>query len=444
MSLSIGKKTLIWLLLLSALLPYHLKQAAKIDPLVTEGTTINISYGIIGLCLVLILGNALRSRQTRELIAEAVRNNRFVLFYCFWLVLGQLIGLLAGSRIRINDFVLASAYSIAAFTGFYAIPAMLRAKGIPFLFRSILIISLPVALLGLYASITEAQSVFGITLRSKGLIPWLGLYETAGPFYELNTFGFVVAMGFWSALYFARSANLRGASGIAATYYVYALLLLVAVIVSWSRAMYLAIGIGLLFIALFRNRTTLQNLGFLVLLTIVAYVGVSLSTTEVGSSLLQVQVGLGRRDILWLAALRAMLVEPLFGYGFQQGANYLAMFEFIDLSWKGSLMGAHNAFLDLGVKGGVLLPLFYIGAIIVSLKHVLKKSKSIPSNLSTIQELRKTVLVLTLTAIIGTTFISYSLGGLGFASITLTVVFGICSLWPQYSAEMNLNQKAAI
>jgi len=436
MPLTLNRKILVWLLLIASLVPYNLKQSVIGDPGASEGAAIKISYIVVEAILLIVLFNAIRSMRNRRLIKQAIRGNRFVIYYCIWLVVGQLIGVLSGAGMGISDLTYASAYALSAFAGFYAIPALMRQRDILFLFRAILVIGTAVAFLGAFASVTQASSLFGIPLRPKTYIPWLGLYESAGPFHELNIFGFTVAMSIWVASYFARRAYQTGRYFSLVRNILIITLCAFALLVSWSRAMYLAMGVGILIALSPTKKRVLAYSGIVALLAAMIYTVYMLFQTEFGVSFMQLSGGLGGRQIFWPAAIKAIIHQPLFGYGFAVGANRDVVFSFGGYLWADFAMGPANSFLDLSVRGGLLLGVLYIATLYRSWRRLSNKScLLLAKNDLDIILLRRTLLGIIVTAFIGANFIIYSLGGIGYASLVFTIIFGICNMWPEYWKE---------
>jgi len=401
------------LLFIVSLIPIHLENFQynfNINILLISSYT--VTFGILLFFLVLII---FKERGSSLISLFVV--NKLLLLYCIWLVIGQTIGVLVVNHIHINSLLLAIAYSFTSFVVFTIIPYILHKYNYTqYFFKVILTIGFTIAALGLYSSITGATELLGLQLRVKNTISTSDYFETASIVGKMNIFGFIVTISFWISLYFYKFGAKKR------IYMIIALICFAGIIVSWSRSMYIALILG---IYLFFIPRKLKASTFLITSLIIILITVIIGNLLINYPwLMQIELGMSGRMYLWPSALRAMLDSPISGYGFEPDANRIAIFNYGGHIWKNALRGAHNGYIDIGLKGGAILTVLYIIIMIRTIKQYITHVFFTGKDIATV----RFMLTLLLTATIATTFISYSIGGISYGSLCLTLFFGIANI----------------
>jgi O-antigen ligase len=358
-----------------------------------------------------------------------LQSNQYALWYSIWIVVGQMTGVAMG-QIGVGSLALAAAYTVTAFIGFYVIPAFLSSPDrVDKVLRTVLYIGVVVSLSGLFANLTGARGLAGIPLRTEGSVPLLPLPASSGFLHEFNIYGLTAGLGFWGACYFL--VQKKELSHIVA-----AGICMLAVFFSGSRAIYLAIGLGLaILIKPFKTRLSsriafgLATVGGVALGLFVAF------GTEWGAQLLGTDAGLNRalagRAILWPAAVLAIINRPLFGYGFESSTGQEAILDHGAAILYDNPVPAHNAFLDISLRGGVLLALLYLAAIWRSIQRV----RSVNGRTYEQKMRSRILIIILLTVFIASIFMPHSLGGVGYVALVLTTFAGMSNLWPELQKQ---------
>jgi len=420
------------ILVVVSILPYHFQQYKKFVGGSGSPSLVNFSYILTAMILLLSMFLVLRSYRKKRWLIDSFKS-KYVYLYSIWIVFGQLFGIFIGSiNGNIRTVFIAIAYSLTAFFSFYFVPALItRVNSIKYYLKLVMVVGTISGLFGIYASLLGKSNLLGISLRTKNLMPGIGIHETAGIFHEMNIFGLVSIVGFWSSIYFILSSDHKHKL----LYYLNSVICLLAVILSWSRAMYTAILLGLVILIIFKKVYNLDvSFKYLYLILIIILL-ISIAQATIITHIMQLNVGIGGRTSLWSAAFNAIINKPLFGYGFTEEMQQEIVYSFggrgVD---KNAYMGAHNGFLSLGIRGGILLTILYILLIANCVKILIFDNHTYIRDEYTL--LRAIILILIVTFTIATTFISYSIGGIGYGALILTVTFGIANNWSKYKIEM--------
>ncbi|MCS4193423.1 O-antigen ligase [Salinibacter ruber] len=349
------------------------------------------------------------------------------MLYSLWIVLGQTMAM-ANGRIGAGGVAFAAAYAVTAFVGFYVIPAFLSQEGrLNQVLKALLYIGTIVSLSGLFVNLTGAKSFMGITLLLDKEVPLFHLPGSTGFLHEFNIYGLTAGLGFWGACYFL--VQKRKLSHIVA-----AGICLVAVFFAGSRAIYLAVAVGIVVLFKpFRTRWTTRLLfGTAVLGGVVLGLYIAFGT-EWGGKLLGTDAGLTRlsagRTVLWPSAVFAIFDQPLYGYGFAGSASKAAVLNHGASILYNEPVPAHNAFLDISLRGGALLAIFYVAAVWRSMRRLAKVTAAAATYGEKMRS--RIVSIILVTVFLSAMFMPHSLGGIGYVSLVLTTFAGIANLWPE-------------
>lgn|GEM_PF-3006535 len=396
---------LVSLTLLAALLPYLVKQY---DYYETTGLAALAYSGVIAVAF-LAGALVLQDRPVLRRATAILTRSPHFLVYLVLLGLSQYLGgVLYGGASVAGSFRFLG-YLLMALLGYIVFPAAIAGNNHPF-WKTLAWIGVISAFLGLWVVVTGRTSFLGLTLQQDDLMSALGLYSTRGPFHEPNIYGFVVTLGMVGLLYRLQDSGRR---------LVPVLLFLMcaaAVLFSWSRGIYLALAVGLLTWLLTGSAPSRKVLFAAAAATVGLIVVLSLENIPVLSGLLQIEIGLSGREVLWPAAMRAIAERPLLGYGLGNLIGPVAAHGGI---FNGVAMGAHNSYLDMGVQAGAPLGLAYLLVVGVSWFRLWR---------SGLQGTERRALSAALAAgFVATLFLSYGLGGASYGALVFTMILGLAN-----------------
>jgi len=388
----------------------------------------SINYTITFAFLLMLLVICLNKRDVNEYLPKAMSSNIFILLYIFWLVLGQLLGLICDVGIRLNSLLIACAYAISGFTCYYLIPLyLIKRNEVEYFMKLVAFLGVIIALFGVYGSFTGKEEIFGIFIRVKGILPFINAREVGSILGKINMYAFSVMVGLWCLIYFYRCTDIPNSFRNRKLLPLLIVFMVIAVFISWSRAIYLAFILGAVFLLIRRRSAIFIFFAIIscILITVTLYD--LIITNFYLNSIFQISLGGSGRSYLWKSGIEAITKHPFFGVGFSDSMLEKTVYKFGGYLWWDKPMGAHNGFIDLGVQGGVLLAVLYVLGIVKSVYNNYSfKSVSTQTHLS--YEYAGLIFVIFITAVIATTFLSYSIGGISYGSMILTIFLGIYNL----------------
>jgi O-antigen ligase len=267
---------------------------------------------------------------------------------------------------------------------------------------------------------------------SEWLIPGIGLPQTSSVFEDSNYFGVVALVGFLASLYVFRARQRRRISYLGAS--LLTALNALGVFLSYSRSAYVALSVGVLIWFLVDARSDRKIL--ILLAAGLAVIGARALLREQSSlrAFAQIDKGLSGREYLFRAALQAVAERPILGWGvgnvheaiqrslrWPQGGDDFAAHLFrqgIAQQW----VSAHNGFLDYFIMTGIPVGLTYSWFILLSAARLWFSSRR---NLE-----RRFLLSATAAMLVGSQFITHTVGGISFGSFLFTLLLGMANWWP--------------
>ncbi len=400
------------LAILVSLLPLYARQ---FDHYGNAGLA-NRAY-VIALVVVLVAAGALAAqRPVLALFCDNLARSPLAWLYCVCLALTQLAVSIGSHDLMMGDAFRVGGYVAVTVIGFVLFPCALHRRGMDAWWNLLFLIGSVVAGLGLYTVVTGSTSFLGIRLALSS--PFLGIHAVSGPFHEANIFGFTCLLGFTAGLYRLGACRTIGARCLT--------LLLMSLCVagvfwSWSRAMYVALPLAMAVWVLVGVGPLARKLLMVGGAFLAVGLWLAIQASPFASSVLQLEIGLSGRDILWPAAIAAIADRPLTGHG-MNGDLLINVVNRYGGWMLGAPMPAHNGFLDLGVQAGLSVPLVYILVIGVAFWRLLRS----PAPMGVKRALAASLTV----AVVAATFLSYSLGGASYTSLALTILLGIANAAP--------------
>jgi len=287
--------------------------------------------------------------------------------------------------------------------------------------------------IGVIISICGGLTFGGLEWTARWLIPAIGIFQTASIFKDSNYFGVVAFLGFIASLYLLTSTRRHVFSRLWAT--VLITLNTLGILLGYSRATYLALGITLLAWFLIAARSSKKILVLLFSSFLVIGGVLLIQDKPALRSFVQIDKGLSGRELLFRAAISAILERPLFGWGIgnvdvviQQHVSHWtsARNSFVEYLIQQGVAecwtSAHNGLLDFFIMAGIPAGLIYTWFILVSLKRLY------------CTRIHNTERRFLLSAILGmlviAQFTTHTIGGISFGSFMLTVLLGIANCWP--------------
>lgn len=366
----------------------------------------------------------LASRSVRSLFWINMKRSPHIILYCLTLMGSQFVAVVVYSE-EPTAILTAAGYVFVTLTVYLLFPIVINQITANRWWGAVFRIGLVSALMGLLNAFTGVDDLGIIRLSPGGYFFINGLYSTSGPFHEPNIFGFFLIISTIGGLYFYSLRQRRKLALFAITVYSLALFF------TWSRGMYVAwlITMGLWF---FWNTNRKEWFPLLVsLLMLLAIVGAMLpEITAFIESLFTLSLGLTGRDVLWGAAVRAIIERPISGYGF--GNLVDPVFSHGGDAWFWRPTGSHNGFLDVGVQAGIGSMVLYILTILVSLTRL---------NHARMERVdKRALLVGIISSILAVTFLSYLLGGASLGSLLIAILLGRGNFAP-YAAKIKTREQ---
>ncbi|WP_181248208.1 O-antigen ligase family protein [Halanaerobium saccharolyticum] len=259
-------------------------------------------------------------------------------------------------------------------------------------------------------NITTFFSLIAIFIAIKGdfLGYTLRYQRSASIFFDPNYFGTIASIGF------ILSINHRG------KYKIYALINLLALYFSGSRAAMIALFFVMLTFFLYNQKINFKVILKLLLLVLSI---VFLILFLWNKDFFRIYQGLNSRDKLWIASFKMISNEPIWGYGYGTLTKLLNSYGF---QWA----SFHNSYLDYITMYGI--PTWIIYMLIIFKATLLGIKNKIP------KEITESIIFLLIVA----NSISINLGGLGALSLLLTLFLGLSNISSYRDAyELNIKKQ---
>jgi len=228
----------------------------------------------------------------------------------------------------------------------------------------------------------------------------------ASIFFDPNYFGAIASIGF------ILSINRKG------KYKIYALLNMLALYYSGSRAAMIALIFVMLFFFFYNKKVSFKTFIKFALLGVATYLVIGFLSD---ANFFRVYQGLNSRDYLWGLSFELILTEPIWGYGYGSVGDLIRSMGALNAS-------SHNSYLDYIIMYGI--PAFAINLFIILKATFLGIKNKLP------QEITKSIFFL----LIVSNSISINLGGLGVLSLFFTLFLGLSSR-ASYGSVYDLNSK---
>ncbi|MCM3711637.1 O-antigen ligase family protein [Sporosarcina luteola] len=330
--------------------------------------------------LILFLG--ITENKTALYFYETVKKNMLVYLLSISMLLSTLVSSLKLGLVTYNS-ILSVTLTIMTFYIFFLFIPILLGKDIDKKIKRL-------------CFIITIFSVIGIIIGVNG--SFLGYTPTHFPrvssvFFDPNYFGTLCALGF------ILNINMKG------KYKVFALLNIISLYFSGSRAAMISLFIVILIFFFYKKKLKIKTIVSFVSLCLVGYVSLYM-LFEAGY--FRLYNGLSSRDYLWELSFKLIKDQPIWGYG------HGAVDEVLQ-NLGASIGSSHNAYLDFIIVYG--LPTFLLYCMVIMKALYLGAKNNIP------QYVLQSTLLLLITA----NSISINLGGLGLTSLLFTLFLGICN-----------------
>lgn len=228
----------------------------------------------------------------------------------------------------------------------------------------------------------------------------------ASIFFDPNYFGTIASIGF------ILSINRKG------KYKIYALLNLIALYYSGSRAAMIALIFVVVIFFFYNKKISSKTILKFLLLGIITYIAIGFLADI---NFFRVYQGLSSRDYLWRLSFELILNEPIWGYGYGSVGDLIR-------SMGAENASSHNSYLDYIMTYGI--PVFIVYMLIILKAAFSGVKNKLP------QEITKSIIFLLIVA----NSISINLGGLGALSLLLTLFLGSSNM-ASYGIMCELNSK---
>ena len=398
------QRTAIYLLLFGSLLP----------TIYASGPYRGISYlaggGSVAISAALFIS---LSRNSIAVISTATRNNKLLVFFFFVFVLGSFASSFVSPHMSLPDVFWPVSYFGVGISTSIVISSIITYKNAHYIyFESLCLTGVLLSIVGIVIFITGETSFIGMNIRQVRFSSLYKGYVNSSIIRNANDFGSTLLVCFGSAIMVAK---------VGGKYYKYlgytsALLIAVGVVTSGSRG---ALGGLVLIVAVY---LTAISVGFWSYIWTITGVGTLYLLTDIfatESVLSARSLGVSKRAIIWPEAVRIALDNPLgLGYSF---SSYLHEIFAHNI---GLFISTHNTFLDMLVKGGILLIVSYATVLAVTFYRLYsEKEMVLTANLL-------------MSMLVGLLFVQlfsvYTPGGLTFPSLNLCLILGLSNMLSLY------------
>lgn len=347
---------------------------------------------------------------------ETIRANRWLLLYLLGLVAVQAVF----HRLGAGLYMRLLGYAATALLAYLLVPAVMLPRR-HLVIAWIRIVAVASAVLSIFGLLSQfgLETIAGIPFATKtaGAYSLFGIHATGGVLETPIRLGTQAVLGVGAALYLLHRR--RSAVNLA-------LLVTngVGVLISFSRAAWLAAVVGLLYVFLTRDRWEGR---ISVYLTATLAVGLLLfSVYELATrwsllgQLLRLDYGLSHRELTWPFAMAMILLRPLVGYGFLSaervkmtyGADVLPELA-LDASFE-------NNFIDMAVQSGLLVAALYGLVFLIPIYRALTSRLELG--------FRRLLIFTSIAVTVSVMFTNYNIGGLRSTSLAATVFLGLANL----------------
>lgn len=257
----------------------------------------------------------------------------------------------------------------------------------------------------------------------EGVLSPLGLPVVMSIFSHNLSFGIFCLQGTIGSLFFINSPKIKSR-----LFGIFALgVSLTGILLSWSRSALIGFLIAICAWTFFMMKSRwlfILAVCLPIIFIIFAYIPKLSTLPRLLSLVLDIQRGGGGREYVYPAALSAIMKNPWIGYGpdgvyqaiVNEGGEKVAYY----LGLIGT--GAHNTFLDISLGYGLLSASFFILTLAAVFIRVFRANLTLSN---------KSILIAAILSMISQTFaVSYSIGGVRYMSLVLTIIFGLANASP--------------
>ena len=378
------------------------------------------AYFLIMIIMIISIVAIIRNRKYQNLFLRNLTNSPLVLCYVSWLLISQSLVVWIYGDLGYGDIFRALGYMLAALVAYTLYPAVIGKDGIRGWWTTLLFIGTISSVFGIYAGIFGETELMGLKVGRQSMYMGIfNMYFTSGPFHESNMFGLVTCLGLIAGLFHAVKARqainrfiVLLPTGICG----------VGLFFSGSRQIYLGLFFSF-WVWLLTGASSLKKI-FFALLIIIAIIGAwyIVWNNEIVDALINPGQGMSGRDILWPAAISAMVDRPFTGYGVNSDIAMEAVYVHGGYNEDIVPVPVHNGPLDLGVMAGFPAAILYVLLFVISFIRLLASSMEFTT--------KRFFIAAMIIYIPANLFQAYTIGGISYGSLVFTIFLGICNIAP--------------
>jgi len=333
--------------------------------------------------------------------------NPHILIYFYLILISQIFSLYT-NKIELTDFIWGIGYIIIGFIGFFIFPIAIMNKN---LFNKLIYFLVTVAgissIIAIYIALTGINNFFGLPINKFFLGPFK-IYGSSSIYYESNRFALIAFFGWTGSNYLFLKYKKK-------SMLILNFLCLLGIILSWSRAIYLATFIGFLIWIIIKAKSSIYGILYYFIMSLITIVLIIFIPWDIFYILLFSQ-GWAKREILWPTAIKAIIKSPWWGYGFGKPE----IVENVIYYYTGYKTSIHCGPLGLAFHAGIPVALLWLFIVLVSINRLFK---------SKLLLLEKAFLETCIAGtLIATIFLDYNIGGLSYGSLLQTIFLGLSNL----------------
>ena len=358
--------------------------------------------------------------------AQVFRANRLFFLYATSVLVVQLFF----HRLDAALYVRLMAYMATGFVA-YIVLAELLSSNPDLLNRWLGINAYACGLLAIFAILANIgfDEIWGLPLSKKfGKYQVFGIQATGGILNKPNNLGAQMLIGVGCSLYlFSKKKSLTNTTLLG--------LCMTGLILSLGRGPWLGATVGFIYLFFLKKNLSNKAIFFVVLpmftILILSLLYRYMQEVELAVALLRLRTGISGREVLWPFALSLIAKSPFTGYGFLSASD-------LKYEYGSSLVlryapdsSFHNNFIDVAAQSGVVVTLLYLALFIVPISRLLASDLD--------QQLKRTLLFITISMFVAANFVNYNIGGLRATSLSLSVFLGIANL-----SRLPVNRRSSI
>ena len=419
----------VYLVILVSVSEYY---AANFDRTGTLGI-LQQAYFLIMIIMIISIVAIIRNRKYQNLFLRNLINSPLVLCYVSWLLISQSLVVWIYGDLGYGDIFRALGYMLAALVAYTLYPAVIGKDGIRGWWTTLLFIGTISSVFGIYAGIFGETELMGLKVGRQSMYMGIfNMYFTSGLFHESNMFGLVTCLGLIAGLFHAAKARQ------AINRFIVLLptsICGVGLFFSGSRQIYLGLFFSF-WVWLLTGASSLKKI-FFALLIIIAIIGAwyIVWNNEIVDALINPGQGMSGRDILWPAAISAMLDRPITGYGVNSDLAMEAVYVHGGYNEDIVPVPVHNGPLDLGVMAGFPAAILYVLLFVISFIRLLASSMEFTT--------KRFFIAAMIIYIPANLFQAYTIGGISYGSLVFTIFLGICNIAPMIYGRKEYKKRKA-